>query len=132
MPPSLGSCLGRDGWCMTPLLRTVRSMTSISTSSLVAVTTPAPCGPAGPSLRSWVSFARREGGKVASSGRQLPPPTWRRRARATEKKGPRLRPINEHPVEVRVSTFLALADDKEVQEAIKDPKGSASVVSARG
>ena len=36
----------------------------------------------------------------------------------------RLRPINEHPLDVRVNAFLALADDEEVREAIEDPERS--------
>ena len=42
-----------------------------------------------------------------------------------ERSGLRLRPISEHPLDVRVSAFLRLADDQEVQDAINDPQGSA-------
>jgi hypothetical protein len=54
------------------------------------------------------------------------PPAEVEAARALdERRGVRLRPIAEHPLDVRVNAFLRLADDKEVQDAINDPEGSA-------
>jgi hypothetical protein len=51
--------------------------------------------------------------------RGVTPPAEVEAARATtERRAPRLRPIGEHPLDVRVNAFLRLADDKEVQDAV--------------
>jgi hypothetical protein len=57
----------------------------------------------------------------------LTPPSEVEAARETDKEsGMRLRPLGRsHPLDVRVSAFLRLADDPEVQDAINDPEGSA-------
>jgi hypothetical protein len=47
-------------------------------------------------------------------------------AEAAAEKGPRLRPVTEHPLETRVEAFVKLAADPEVQEAIENPDGSAT------
>ena len=47
-------------------------------------------------------------------------------AEAARQAGPRVRPVTDRDLDTRVGTFLELLADPEVQEAVKDPAGSAT------